>query len=78
MQGACAPCRIIIYGSLDLRVYKDVYRLILKIFEYTRELSHEYKYTLGQELKRDREKKNGVLHYNKGYVIFAARSGHYG
>ena len=62
----------------DLPVYRDVYRLILKIFEYTRELSHKYKYTLGQELNRDREKKNGVLHYNKGYVIFAAWPGPYG
>ena len=37
----------------DLPVYRDVYRLILKIFEYTKEFSREYKYTLGQDLKRD-------------------------
>lgn len=37
----------------DLPVYKDVYRLILKIFEYTKDFSREYKYTLGQDLKRD-------------------------
>ena len=30
----------------DLPVYKDVYRLILKIFEYTKDFSREYKYTL--------------------------------
>ena len=37
----------------DLPVYRDVYRLILKIFEYTKDFSREYKYTLGQDLKRD-------------------------
>jgi hypothetical protein len=37
----------------DLPVYKDVYSLILKIFEYTRDFPREYKYTLGQDLKRD-------------------------
>ena len=37
----------------DLPVYKDVYSLILKIFEYTKEFSREYKYTLGQDLKKD-------------------------
>ena len=37
----------------DLPVYKDVYRLILKIFEYTKDFSREYKYTLGQDLKCD-------------------------
>ena len=37
----------------ELPVFKDVYQLILKIFEYTKEFPREYKYTLGQELKRD-------------------------
>ena len=37
----------------DLPVYKDVYRLILTVFEYTRDFPREYKYTLGQDLKRD-------------------------
>ena len=37
----------------DLPVYKDVYRLILTIFEYIRDFPREYKYTLGQDLKRD-------------------------
>jgi len=37
----------------DLPVYKDVYRLILRIFEHTRDFPREYKYTLGQDLKRD-------------------------
>ena len=37
----------------DLPVYRDTYRLILKIFEYTKDFSREYKYTLGQDMKRD-------------------------
>ena len=37
----------------ELPVFKDVYRLILKLFEYTKEFPREYKYTLGQDLKRD-------------------------
>jgi len=34
-------------------VYKDTYKLILKIFECTKDFSREYKYTLGQDMKRD-------------------------
>lgn len=37
----------------DLKVYKDTYKLILKIFEYTKEFPREYKYNIGQDLKRD-------------------------
>ena len=37
----------------ELPVYKDTYQLILKIFEITKEFSKEYKYTLGQDMKRD-------------------------
>ncbi len=37
----------------DLLVFKDVYKLILKIFEYTHGFPREYKYTLGQDMKRD-------------------------
>lgn len=37
----------------DLPVYRDTYRLILKIFECTKDFSKEYKYTLGQDMKRD-------------------------
>jgi hypothetical protein len=37
----------------DLPVYQDTYRLILKIFELTKEFPREYKYTLGQDMKRD-------------------------
>ena len=37
----------------DLKVFKDVYQLILKVFEYTKDFPREYKYTLGQDMKRD-------------------------
>jgi len=37
----------------DLKVFKDVYSLIIKIFEYTRDFPREYKFTLGQDMKRD-------------------------
>lgn len=36
-----------------LPVYRSVYRLILLIFEYTGSFPREYKYTLGQDMKRD-------------------------
>ena len=34
-------------------MYRDTYRLILSIFEATRKFPREYKYTLGQDMKRD-------------------------
>ena len=37
----------------DLPVYRDVYQLVLNVFEYTKEFGREYKYTLGQDMKRD-------------------------
>lgn len=37
----------------DLPVYKDTYQLVLKVFEVTGDFSREYKYTLGQDMKRD-------------------------
>jgi hypothetical protein len=33
----------------DLPIYRDTYQLILKVFEMTK----DYKYTLGQDMKRD-------------------------
>ena len=40
----------------DLPVFRDVYKLILKIFDYTKDFPKEYKYTLGQDMKRDDER----------------------
>lgn len=37
----------------ELPVYRDTYQLILKIFEFTKDFSKEYKYTHGQDMKRD-------------------------
>jgi hypothetical protein len=37
----------------ELPVYRDTYQFILKIFECTKDFSKEYKYTLGQDMKRD-------------------------
>jgi len=37
----------------DLKVFKDVYQLILKVFENIQGFPREYKYTLGQDMKRD-------------------------
>ncbi len=37
----------------DLPVFKDVYKLILLIYSLTKDFSKEYKYTLGQDLKKD-------------------------
>ena len=37
----------------ELPVYKDTYQLVLKIFECTKDFSKEYKYTIGQDMKRD-------------------------
>jgi len=33
-------------------VYRDTYRLVLKIFEVTKDFPKEYKFTLGQDMKR--------------------------
>lgn len=37
----------------ELPVYKEAYQLTLKVFECTRNFPREYKYTLGQDMKRD-------------------------
>jgi hypothetical protein len=37
----------------ELPVYRDVYSLILLLYKHTKEFPREYKYSLGQELKRD-------------------------
>jgi len=37
----------------DLPVYKDTYQLVKQVFEITKEFPKEYKYSLGQDMKRD-------------------------
>lgn len=36
----------------ELPVYKDSYQLVLRVFEVTRDFPREYRYTLGQDMKR--------------------------
>jgi hypothetical protein len=37
----------------DLPVYRDSYKLILLVYEITKDFPREYKYTLGQDMKHD-------------------------
>ena len=37
----------------NLPVYRDTYPLMLKIFEVTKDFPKDYKYALGQNMKRD-------------------------
>ena len=37
----------------ELTVYRDTYQLILKVFEYSKDFPREYRFTLGQDMKRD-------------------------
>jgi hypothetical protein len=37
----------------NLPVFKEVYTLILILFEVTKDFPKEYKYTLGQDIKRE-------------------------
>ena len=39
--------------SHELPIYRDTYKLILYLFELTKHFSKEYKYSLGQDIKRD-------------------------
>ena len=37
----------------ELPVYKDVYQLTLRLFQITTTFPREYKFTIGQDIKRD-------------------------
>jgi hypothetical protein len=37
----------------DLPVFQDVYGMVLLLYQYTKGFPREYKYTLGQDMKRD-------------------------
>ena len=37
----------------QLHVYRDVYRLIMIVFQVTQNYPRDYKYSLGQDMKRD-------------------------
>ena len=37
----------------DLPLYADTYSFVLKIFEITKKFDREYKYSLGQDMKKE-------------------------
>jgi hypothetical protein len=37
----------------ELPIYKDTYQLVMQVFRLTRNFSREYKYTIGQDIKKD-------------------------
>ena len=45
----------------DLPVFKDVYKLTLLIYSLTKDFSKEYKYTLGQDLKKNATRKGSIF-----------------
>jgi hypothetical protein len=56
MEGVCPPFLFNLFFMAlyyDLPVFKAVYKLILLIYNLTKDSSKEYKYTLGQDLKKD-------------------------
>ena len=55
-----------------LPVYQDTYKLVLKIFEVTKDFPREYKYTLGQDMKRDGiELVRSIYRANKAIPYFS-------
>ena len=54
----------------ELPVYRDVYKLNLMIFEYTKDLSKEYKYTLEQDINRGALQLVRNIWVNTGKAIF--------
>ena len=46
----------------ELPVYRDTYQLTLKVFEYTREFARDYKFTLGEDMRRDVLKLTGSIY----------------
>jgi hypothetical protein len=49
----------------DLPVFKEVYKLILVLFEVTKDFPKEYKYTVGQNIKAGRLREIGRNTYLK-------------
>ena len=37
----------------ELSIYKDTYQLTMAVYAVTKEFLREYKYSLGQDMKRD-------------------------
>lgn len=50
----------------ELPVYKDVYTLIHLLYRYTKDFPREYKYSIGQDMKRDAlQLVRGIYRVNK-------------
>ena len=41
----------------ELPVYKASYDMLLEIFQFTKEISKEYKYTVGESLKKETQQR---------------------
>ena len=54
----------------DLPVYRDTYKLILKIFEYTKDFPKDYKFTLGQDMKRDVQKMLFIMYVPSAHINY--------
>jgi hypothetical protein len=48
----------------ELPVYKAIYDLLLEIFSFTTEFSKEYKYTIGESLKKETIELLTLILYN--------------
>ncbi len=43
--------KMVLYNELP--VYRDTYNLMMEVYQVTNRFAHEYKYSLGQDMKRD-------------------------
>jgi hypothetical protein len=62
----------------NLPVYKTAYDLLLEIFQFTKDFSRQYKYTIGQDLKLETTQlikrifqANSTFQYRKQYIQYA-------
>ena len=52
----------------QLPVYKDTYQLIMMVYEVTRLFPREYKFSLGQDMKRDAMEKYSIFADSRFFV----------
>jgi hypothetical protein len=78
--GAEAPSKIFenMAHYNELPIYKATYDLLLAIFQFTRDFSREYKYTVGESLKKETIDLLTLIYrantkYNKADVLQMAR-----
>jgi hypothetical protein len=56
---------------VELRVYKATYELLLAIFRFTKDFGKEYKYTVGERLKKETIEKN----QRNAIIVYVAIAG---